>query len=139
VIWAWNAGKVMSGQSRPRPVSQLPKAPTKLSPHCVVAETAVLTGAHQISVDDNAVIHPRSRIVSSYTPVQIGAGCIINERAIVGLTDPSGDTSKAVILGKNVVIESAAIVAASEIGQGSIIGVGAKIGTGATIGSVGAT
>ena len=149
--------------SRARPTSSLPKAPTNLSPKAVIADTAVLTGLHLITIGANAVLHPRARVNSTYAPVTIGAGCVVSERACVGLLqepddneggegekgdaeERSGDADvgpgrensrDGVVLEENVVLEPAAIVEAARVGQSTVMEAGSKIGAGAVIGKVG--
>jgi dynactin-6 len=77
--------------------------------------------------------------MSSFAPVTIGDGCIISERATIGLqllTESTGSTltEKGVVLEKNVVIESGAIVQAALVGNGTTIGAGVNIGPGVVIG-----
>ena len=129
--------------TRPRPSSQLPKAPTSLSPDCVIADTAVLTGTHLISIGANAIIHPRARIVSTHGPVIIGEGCIISEKAVVGLPtsaeDPTPDTDpsiQSIELDRDVVVEPSATVQGGKVGEGSLLEAGSKVCAGAVLGKV---
>ena len=135
----------MSTANRPRPSSQLPKAPTALSPTCVIADTVVLTGAHLITISANVIIHPRARINSTYGPVTIDEGCIVSEKALIGLTsaaetDSNNSNSEpptvGVVLEPDVVVEPAAVVEGSKIGQGSTLEAGSRVGAGAILGQV---
>ena len=123
-----------------RPVSTIPKPPTAITPSCVIAETATLVGTGLITISANAVLHPRAKIVSTYGPVTLSEGCIVCERACVGLLTAEDDEDAPGIAGvtleKNVTVEAAATVEASFIGEGSIIECGAKIGRGALLGKV---
>ena len=131
--------------TRPRPTSTLPKSPVSLHPTSIIDAHAVLTGTHLITIGPSAILHPRSRIYSTYLPITISSGCIIHSRAIIGLTDPSSlnpsspdpsslDELSSITLGPNVVVEPGAIVAAAEVGEGSVIGAGAEVGAGAVLG-----
>ncbi|KAK0124322.1 hypothetical protein ONS95_009292 [Cadophora gregata] len=112
-----------------------PKPPTKLSSSLVIADQAVLTGTHLITLDANTVIHPRTKLNSGYAPIHVGSNCIISERGQIGLqSDPPDDDEYGVTIENGVVIEVGAVVEARTIGEGSIIEVNAKIGKGAVIG-----
>ena len=123
-----------------RPVSAIPKPPTVISSSCVIAETATLIGTGLITISSNAVLHPRAKIVSIHGPVTLNDGCIVCERASVGLLTAEEDEDAPAIVGvtleKNVIVEAAATVEASYIGEGTIIECGAKIGRGALLGKV---
>ena len=123
-----------------RPASAIPKPPTAISSSCVIAETATLVGTGLITISANAVLHPRAKIVSTYGPVTLNEGCVVCERACVGLLTAEEDEDAPAIAGvtleKNVTVEAAATVEASFIGEGTIIECGAKIGRGALLGKV---
>ncbi|MCJ1246170.1 hypothetical protein MMC30_003375 [Trapelia coarctata] len=129
----------MSAATR-RPASTAPKPPTSISASCIIAETATLMGTYLITVATNAVIQPRAKLDSTYGPVTIGDGCIVWERASIGLLseveDEEGIISEGVELGKNVTVEAGAIVEAQSIGEGTVIEVGARIGKGSVLGKV---
>ena len=125
--------------SRPRPTSQLPKAPTSLSPTAVIADSATLTGIHLITIGPNVIIHPRARLNSTYAPITISASCIVSEKCSVGLLSaPSSaeedDSKTGVTLDPFVMLEPGCVVEATRIGAGSVVDVGAKISAGATLG-----
>ncbi|KAI9714430.1 MAG: hypothetical protein M1820_000391 [Bogoriella megaspora] len=118
----------------------LTKPPTEISPSAVIADKAILSGTHMITIGTNSVIHPYAKIVSNYGPVTIGDNVVINEKAIVGQA-PHDESSNVdtgvydgVIIEDNVNIGSSSVVEASVVGEGSTIDVEAKVGTGATIG-----
>ncbi|KAF2401046.1 hypothetical protein EJ06DRAFT_493694 [Trichodelitschia bisporula] len=120
-----------------RPVP--PKAPTTLDPASTVASHALLTGPHRITVRARAVLHPYARIMAGGGPVDIGEGCIIWEKALVGcgdskITEGEEEDARGVRLGPNVVIETGAVVEAREVGEGSMIESFARVGVGARIG-----
>ncbi|KAL9097170.1 MAG: hypothetical protein Q9165_000597 [Trypethelium subeluteriae] len=128
--------RVSSATSKPA----LSKPPTAIHPSAIVAEKAVLTGSHRISIGANSVIHPFARIVSEIGPITIGENVIVNERAVVGGARSSGGIEKLpdgnveVCIGDNVTVESSAVVEANMVGEGSIIDVEAKVGIGTRIG-----
>jgi len=129
----------MSTSNR-RPASIVPKPPSSLSPTCVIAETASLTGTNLITLSANAVLQPRAKIIATYAPVVIGEGCIVCEKASIGLlnaeSDEEQDSGIGVILEKNVTVEAGAVVEAKFVGEGTTIELGAKIGKGAILGKV---
>ncbi|KAF2104351.1 transferase hexapeptide domain protein [Rhizodiscina lignyota] len=124
-----------------RSSTNVPKAPTSLDPNAIIANHAVLTGIHTISVAAGTVIHPHARIISTYSAVDIGPGCIVSEKAVIGLSDlsqddPEGDLElpEIIKIGQNVNIESGTIVEAAEIGENTLIDVDVKLGAGSVIG-----
>ncbi|MCJ1317565.1 hypothetical protein MMC15_002890 [Xylographa vitiligo] len=127
----------MSTTSR-RPASVVPKPPSSLSPTCIIAETASLTGTNLITVSANAVLQARAKIIATYAPVVIGEGCVVCERASVGLLNAESDEEEesgiGVILEKNVTVEAGAVVEAKFVGEGTTIELGARIGKGAILG-----
>ncbi|CAO2655637.1 Nn.00g044400.m01.CDS01 [Neocucurbitaria sp. VM-36] len=140
----------------PKRTSLLPKPSSiNLDASVLVAQHAQLTGTQPITIGPNSVLHPHSKISSALAPVVLGEGCVVYERAKIGvgmgaeLDAESRRSSMAssrnsastgsirdegTVLGRNVVVESNAIVEAAEIGEGSVIQVGAVLGRGCTIG-----
>ncbi|KAL2261083.1 hypothetical protein VTK26DRAFT_4718 [Humicola hyalothermophila] len=143
------------------PVSQAgPKPPVHFSSSITIADSALLSGTHQISVHSESVIHPRARLDSHLGRVSVGRRCLVYERAHLGAAPagPSGaanpgpgigaasgdggDTGGggvavvAVRLEDYVVVEVGATVEGGEtvLGEGTTVGVGARVGAGAVIG-----
>ncbi|KAF4312674.1 Dynactin subunit 6 [Botryosphaeria dothidea] len=117
-----------------RASSSLPKAPATIHPSAIVANHAVLTGHHAITIAAGAVIHPNARVTSLHGPVVIGEGCIVYEKATVGIPELEGGQGRGVVLDKNVVVESSAIVQAALVGEGTTIGADVKVGLGSAVG-----
>ena len=119
-----------------------PKAPTSIDPSAIVANHAILTGLYPITIGPRVVLHPYARVVSGDGPIEIGEGCIIWEKAVVGsgsaVEDDSKRTEKVkkIVLGPNVVVESGAVVEAESVGEGTIIEPFSKLGDGANVGKV---
>jgi dynactin-6 len=114
-----------------------PKPPASLASSLVIAEQASLTGTHLITLGPNTVVHPRTKINSTYAPVTVQNNCIICERSQVGLqSEPAEDQVRGVVIENGVIIEVGAIVEASMVGEGSVIEVNAKVGKGAILGKV---
>ncbi|KAG9239049.1 trimeric LpxA-like protein [Amylocarpus encephaloides] len=122
----------MSSSKRVSTAPAAPKSPTVLAPTLVIGEHAVLTGTYLITLGSNTVVHPRTKLNSTYAPITIGNNCIISERSIIGLQSPGSDQGMTIENG--VVVEVGAIVEAKSIGEGSIIEVNAKIGKHAVLG-----
>ncbi|AEO58937.1 hypothetical protein MYCTH_2306711 [Thermothelomyces thermophilus ATCC 42464] len=119
------------------PVSSGPKPPVQFSSSIVIADSAVLTGTHPITIHSESVVHPRARLDSLAGRVTIGRRCVVHERATVGAVGASGRvTEAAVTLADYVTVEVGAAVEAGDtfIGEGTVVGVGAKVGAGAVIG-----
>lgn len=79
------------------------------------------------------MIHLRSKLNSAHGTIAIGEGCIIGERAAVGL---QGEGGQGVVIGKGVVVEAGARVEGS-LGEGSVVEAGGIVGRGASVGKVG--
>lgn len=146
----------MSGA--PKRTSLLPKPSSiVLDSSVLIAQHAQLTGLHPITIGPNTVLHPHSKLSSALAPVVLDEGCVIFERAKVGVgmgseldsegrrTNMSARSnanvresmrSEGTVLGRNVVVESNAVVEAAEVGEGTVIEVGAVIGRGSIIGKV---
>ncbi|KAF2431639.1 hypothetical protein EJ08DRAFT_171969 [Tothia fuscella] len=104
-----------------------PKPPTSIHPTAIIANHALLIGTHLITIGAHTVIHPYARIISTEGPVTIGDGCVIWEKATVGMMggDSSSDGDEGVLetkLDDNVVIESCATV-----GMGAVLGDGCVV------------
>lgn len=132
--------------TRPSPVQ--PNSTTKKSgprieahPTALISASASIIGHHPITIGPNAIIQIRSVISSAVGSIDIGEGCIISERAVIGHLRPeesqleaSDKVSASTQLGQGVVIESGTIIQARSIGAFTTVEVGASIGKGAVIG-----
>lgn len=127
------------------PVAQAgPKAPVRFSSSLVIADSAILTGAHTIQLRTESLVHPRAKIESLAGAVDIGKRCVVHERTHVGAL-PAGDAGArggggaAVSIMDYCTIEVGSTVEAggTVIGEGTIVGVGSRIGSGAAVGKVG--
>ena len=114
--------------------------PTSTTPTTLVHPTAILNGSHRITLGSRSIIQARSRLDSTYGPIDIGTGSIIGERASIGyLSAPSASLPpsfepKTVTIGEGVIIESSAIIEAS-VGAYSMIEAGAKLSKNAEVGA----
>ncbi|KAF2136990.1 uncharacterized protein K452DRAFT_302286 [Aplosporella prunicola CBS 121167] len=116
-------------------ISTLPKAPASIHPAATVANHAVLTGHHAITISAGAVLHPHCKVTSVHGPVVIGEGCIIYEKAVVGIEgDGEAESGRGVVLDRNVVVESGAVVEAALVGEGAVVGVEGRVGVGSAVG-----
>lgn len=113
-----------------------PKPPTELGPSVHIADNASLTGTHPITINAGTIIHPRTKLNSSYGAVTIGQHCILCERSVTGMQTPSESGQQSTEVFNNVVIEVGATVEALRVGEGCIIEVGAVVGKGAVLGKV---
>ncbi|KAI9700001.1 MAG: hypothetical protein M1836_002535 [Candelina mexicana] len=140
-----------------------PKPPTSLHPSCIIAENAILTGTHPITLSANVIIHPRARLNSTCGPITLGSGCIIEEKASIGLLssanpvdtrstpqpgevrymehdgsneEDEGDRGEVegVVLENGVFVEVGAVVEARRVGEGSVVEVKARVGRGCVVG-----
>lgn len=120
----------------------LPAPPIARSQQALIHEHASLTGTHPITIGADAIIQLRAKIISSHGPVTIGDGCVVAERAVVGLASSlRAEKDKGwggeVILGNGVIVESGAVVEGKMLGEGTIVEVGAVVGRGSVVGKVG--
>ncbi|KAK5174174.1 uncharacterized protein LTR77_001254 [Saxophila tyrrhenica] len=111
----------------------LVKPQCKIHPSATVADKAQLIGPHVIEIDEGAVIHPHAKIKAEYGNIAIGKGTIVSEKAIVGLSEESGEDTTLVV-GEGVSIESGAIVEARKIGDHATLGINCRVGEGAVLG-----
>ena len=127
----------MSSSKRVSTMPAVPKPPTSLSSTLVIADNASLTGTHLITLGSNTIIHPRTKLSSTFAPVKIGSSCIISERSLIGLqSEAAADQREGVVIDNGVVVEVGAVVEAKRIGEGCVIEVNAKIGKSAVVGKV---
>jgi len=129
------------------PVAQAgPKAPVRFSSSLVIAESAILTGAHTIQLRTESLVHPRAKIESLAGAIDIGKRCVVHERTRVGALPAEGagagsrgNVGAAVTLMDYCTVEVGSVVEAggTVIGEGTIVGVGSRIGSGAVVGKVG--
>lgn len=143
----------------PKRTSLLPKPSSiVLDSSVLIAQHVQLTGLHPITIGPNTVLHPHSKLSSALAPVVLDEGCVVFERAKVGVgmgTELDAESRRTVmssarsnthvresmrsegtVLGRNVVVESNAVVEAAEVGEGTVIEVGAVVGRGSIIGKV---
>ncbi|KAI4938471.1 hypothetical protein J4E85_000911 [Alternaria conjuncta] len=142
----------------PKRQSILPKPSSIfLDTTVLIAQHAQITGTHPVTIGPNTVLHPHSKLSSAVAPVVLGEGCVVFERAKVGVgMGAEGDAegkrgsmappargsgsvresmrSEGTVLGRNVVVDSGAVVEAAEVGEGSVVEVGAVLGRGSIIG-----
>ena len=108
------------------------KPQCKIHSTAVVSDKAQITGSHIVEIGENCVIHPYAKLNADFGNVVIGKGCIIAEKAVVGVSEASGETD--CIIGDSVSIETGAVVEAKKVGDHSTIEVNSKIGAGAIVG-----
>ena len=115
-----------------------PQPPVSVSSRSAIADVATLIGTHKITIAPLAVLQPRARLISTYEPIHVGEGCIIGEKATVGVlskpTATSPNDNGGVTLSKHVTINLGATVEARFVGEGSTIEAGATIGRDSVIG-----
>jgi len=114
-----------------------PKPPTSLASTVVISDSATLIGKHLITIRDNTIVHPRTRLISTHGPITIGSTCIISERSVIGLQSQTLNTQpnwEGTDIGNGVIIEVGATVEARRIGEGCVIEINAKVGKGAVLG-----
>ncbi|TAQ86839.1 hypothetical protein B7494_g4809 [Chlorociboria aeruginascens] len=111
-----------------------PKSPTSFASTVIIADSAVLTGSNLIKLGANTVIHPRTKMNSTFGRVTIGNTCIISERSSIGLLSPPETAQDGVLIGSGVVVEVGATVEAASVGDGCLIEVNAKLGKGVVLG-----
>lgn len=121
-----------------------PKAPVRFSSSLVIADSAILTGAHTIQLRTESLVHPRAKIDSLAGPVDIGKRCVVHERTHVGALPPgnsgagSGSSRVAVTVMDYCTIEVGSTVEAggTVIGEGTVVCASSRIGSGAVVGKV---
>ena len=132
--------------TRPAPVNRQSASkpsgpPLKAHTSALISSSASLTGHHPITLGSHAILQLRSHLLSAGGPIDIGEGCIISERASIGLSTTSlpdvkadNEASAGVRLAQGVLIDPGATVEAASLGAFTIVEAGAKIGRGVVIG-----
>ena len=116
-----------------KPISS---TPITSHPTALVHPTCTITGNEPISIGPNSIIHLRTSINSTYTPLTISEYTLISERVTLGYTSPPAPSAPpTTYIGSHTVIESGAIVEAASIGSCCVVETGAKIGKGAILGN----
>jgi len=108
------------------------KAQCKIHFKATIADKAQLIGPGTIVIGEDTLLHPHAKIIAEHGDVTIGKGCIIAEKAVVGVAQ-SGPHNH-VSIGEGVSIESGAVIEGSGIGNYSTIEVNARVRRGAVIG-----
>jgi len=124
----------MSSSKRASTLALGPKPPVSFASSLVIAENASLTGTNLITVGSSTIIHPRTRLNSTYAPITIGSQCIISERSAIGYQSATENEGEGVVIDNGVVIEVGASVEAKRVGTGCVIEINAKVGKGAVLG-----
>lgn len=114
------------------------KPHTKIHSLALIADRALLTGPHTITIAASATIHPHARLHAATTNITIGEHATVCENAIVGSATPNRTSAEAegeTILGPGVLISSSASVASgARIGDYSTLSAHARVGAGAVVG-----
>ena len=117
--------------------SKPPTPPLTTTPTTLISASASCTGTHPITLGSKTILQLRTRLTSTYGPICIGDGCIISERASIGLLSPpqNEEEAKGVTLSPGVLIETCVVIEGASIGPYTIIEAGAKIRKGTVIGA----
>ncbi|TGO14521.1 hypothetical protein BTUL_0052g00590 [Botrytis tulipae] len=125
----------MSSAKRASMLPPPPKPPISFSNNITIADHASLIGTNLITIRGHTILHPRTKLNSSFAPITIGTQCVIGERSSIGMLNfPSEEQAQGVTLENGVIVETGAIVEAKFVGQGTLIEINAKVGRGAVIG-----
>lgn len=73
------------------PISSAP--PAKISSQCHLDPSSYVKGGHQLTIEANAVIHPRTYLFTELGPITIRQGSIITEKCVIGRRDKSESTT----------------------------------------------
>ena len=117
--------------------SKPPTTPLNTTSTTLISASASCNGTHPITLGSNTILQLRACLTSTYGPVRIEDGCIISERASIGLLSPPQNEKEAdgVTLSPGVLVETCASVQGAWIGAYTIIEAGAKIGKGTVVGA----
>ena len=117
--------------------SKFSTAPLNTTPTTLISASASCNGNHPITLGSNTILQLRACLTSTYGRIRIEDGCIISERASIGLLSPPRNEKEVdgVTLSPGVLIETGASVQSAWIGAYTIIEAGAKIGKGTVVGA----
>lgn len=116
-----------------------PRPPTTIHPTATVADHVLFEGPHPVTIDAETIIHPRVRLYTYDGPIQIGGGCIIGEKSVLGAPPPAESTSTSTTTPQTdgqspiAIAQSVSIAPASTIGSGARIDEAAIIETAVTV------
>lgn len=69
------------------PLSSTP--PAKLAPTCHLDPSSYVKGRHQLTIEANAIIHPRTYLFTELGPLTVKQGTIITEKCVIGRREKS--------------------------------------------------
>ena len=72
------------------PASATP--PAKISPNCHLDPSSYVKGHHQLTIEANALVHPRTYLFTELGPITVRQGTIITEKCVLGRREKT-DTS----------------------------------------------
>ncbi|KAI9780765.1 MAG: hypothetical protein M1839_006553 [Geoglossum umbratile] len=103
-----------------------------------IADTASISGVHNLTIGANTVINPRVTITTHTAPVHIGAYCLISELSSIGISTPTHNPDNArhsqpVTIEDHVIIEPGCVIEGC-IGEGAVLEAGARVKRGAVVG-----
>ncbi|KAL1956279.1 hypothetical protein VTO42DRAFT_7452 [Malbranchea cinnamomea] len=139
-----------SSPQKPGSSSSVPRPPLSVHPTATVSEVAYFQGTHPISVGAGTIIHPRAKLLSFEGPINIGEGCIIGEKCVIGGgsathcttntqaapgASPNRETSEPTILENSVLVGPLATISAgAHIRSAATVDASASLGRNVRIG-----
>lgn len=72
------------------PASAIP--PAKIAPNCHLDPSSYVKGHHQLTIEANALVHPRTYLFTELGPITIRQGTVIMEKCVLGRREKT-DTS----------------------------------------------
>ncbi|KAI1930470.1 hypothetical protein LOZ65_001459 [Ophidiomyces ophidiicola] len=112
----------------------IPRPPLSVHPTATISETAYFQGKHSINIGAGTVIHPRAKILSFEGPINLGEGCIIGEKAVIGGPLPAASLTSSTGTDVTTIENSVHIGPLATINSGSHIHSAAVIESSAIIG-----
>ena len=105
--------------------------PLKVAPTTLISASAACTGSYMITPGSKTIVERHACLTSNHGPVGIGDGCIISERAFIGLLEPPQNEKEV----EGWMLPPGALIEGASIGAYTINEAGAKIGKGTVIGA----
>lgn len=113
----------------PAPPSSTSSSSLLLRAGCVVCSEATLDSTFPLTIGAGSIVHPKACIQATHGPVSIGAGCILEEWAVVRCTaaNPQG-----ISVGDCSLIRVGAVIEGN-VGEGCVIECRAQVGPQASV------
>lgn len=127
-----------------QPTAAQSKPPVSISSQCHLDPACYVKGSHLLTIERDAVLHPRCRLYTDQGSIAISQGCMLNERCILGLDKDLNpaiphdltDTEFNIKIGARTTLGSSVkIQPPSTIGEAVVLEAGVVVSPGCVVGA----